>query len=68
MVKVDIRDGNVEKALKILKKKIAREGVLSVLKKKRYYDKPSVAIRKKVAKATRRRRRRFKRMRRYLIS
>ncbi|MCK4642725.1 30S ribosomal protein S21 [Candidatus Calescamantes bacterium] len=68
MVRVYVNSSNVEKALKILKKKIAKEGILSVLKNKRYYDKPSIALRKKIAKANRRRRRRFKRMQKYLIS
>ncbi|MCD6580009.1 30S ribosomal protein S21 [bacterium] len=68
MVRVFVNGTNVDKALRILKKKVAKEGILSVLKKKRYYDKPSIAIRKKVAKAERRRRRRIKRMRKYIIS
>ncbi len=68
MVRVTVNDSNIEKALLILKKKIAKEGILSVLKNKRYYDKPSIAIRKKIAKAERRRRRRMKRMQKYIIS
>ena len=68
MVRVFVNGTNVDKALKVMKKKIAKEGILSVLKKKRYYDKPSVAIRKKIAKAERRRRRRLKRMQKYIIS
>lgn len=68
MVRVFVNGTNVEKALRILKKKVAKEGILSILKKNRYYDKPSIAIRKKVAKAERRRRRRIKRMRKYIIS
>lgn len=49
-----------ESALKVFKKQCEREGILSELKKREYYDKPSIkkkkkiiAARKKAAKRTR---------------
>ncbi len=41
MVSVSVRDNNVEKALKILKKKMQREGVFREMKIRRHYEKPS---------------------------
>ena len=62
MVEVRIgKDMELEKALMIFKRKIGREGILTDLKNKRFYDKPSVVKRKKQAKAERRRRRKIKR-------
>lgn len=41
MVGVNVRDNNVEKALRILKKKMQREGVFREMKLRRHYEKPS---------------------------
>ncbi len=41
MVGVSVRDNNVEKALRILKKKMQREGVFREMKNRRHYEKPS---------------------------
>lgn len=41
MVGVSVRDNNVEKALRILKKKMQREGVFREMKLRRHYEKPS---------------------------
>ena len=40
-ITVEVQRGNVEKALRILKKKITAEGIIRDLKKKQYYEKPS---------------------------
>ncbi|HEX2879329.1 MAG TPA: 30S ribosomal protein S21 [Polyangiaceae bacterium] len=48
----------VERAIKHLKRKLAAEGLLRELKKRRHYMKPSVKKRKKIAEAARRRRKR----------
>ncbi len=48
--------GDLAKALRVLKRKMANEGVFKEMKKRRYYDKPSVAMRQKRADALRRRR------------
>ena len=49
-----------ERAIKMLKRKLASEGVLRELKMRRHYMKPSVKRRKKQAEAARRRRKRAK--------
>jgi small subunit ribosomal protein S21 len=36
-----VRDNNVDQALKVLKKKLQREGVFRELKRQRFYEKPS---------------------------
>lgn len=41
MVSVNVRDNNVEQALKVLKKKMQREGVFREMKLRRHYEKPS---------------------------
>ena len=41
LVGVNVRDNNVEKALRILKKKMQREGVFREMKLRRHYEKPS---------------------------
>jgi small subunit ribosomal protein S21 len=54
-----IVDGKgVERAIKHLKRKLAAEGLLRELKKRRHYMKPSIKKRKKIAEAARRRRKR----------
>jgi ribosomal protein S21 len=47
--KVFVKDGNVEKALRKLKKKVAESGLLMDLQARQTYTKPSVE--KKIAKA-----------------
>jgi len=47
--KVFVKDGNVEKALRKLKKKIADSGILLELQERQTYTKPSVE--RKVARA-----------------
>lgn len=41
VVSVNVRDNNVEKALRILKKKMQREGIFREMKNRRHYEKPS---------------------------
>jgi small subunit ribosomal protein S21 len=36
-----VRDNNVEQAMKVLKKKLQREGIFRELKRQRFYEKPS---------------------------
>ncbi len=48
-------ESNIEKAMQTLKRKMAQEGVLKELKKRRFYDKPSVKKKKKRQEARKRR-------------
>jgi small subunit ribosomal protein S21 len=40
-VQVIVRDNNIDQALKVLKKKLQREGVFREMKRRRAYEKPS---------------------------
>jgi small subunit ribosomal protein S21 len=61
-VEVQVGDKGLERAIKHLKRKMAAEGVLRELKRRRHYMKPSVRRRKKEAEAARRRRKRVKQL------
>ena len=57
-LEVVVGDKGIERAIKHLKRKLAAEGLLRELKKRRHYMKPSIKKRKKIAEAARRRRKR----------
>lgn len=59
-MKVVVQDNQIEKAIRDLKKKLTKEGFFSEIKERRFYDKPSVQKKKKMAKAAKRRRKRMK--------
>lgn len=54
MVTVNVRDNNVEQALKVLKKKMQREGIFREMKLRRDYEKPSEKKKRVKAEAKRR--------------
>ena len=41
VIKIEVKDNNVDQALKILKRKLQREGFFRILKIKTNYEKPS---------------------------
>lgn len=49
-----VRDNNIEQALKVLKKKMQREGVFREMKRRSYYEKPSEKRARERAEAIRR--------------
>ena len=53
-MQVLVRDNNVDQAMKVLKKKLQREGVLRELKRQRYYEKPSERKAREKSEAVRR--------------
>ena len=59
-VEVVVGDRGLERAIKHLKRKMANEGILRELKRRRHYMKPSIKRRKKEAEAARRRRKRLR--------
>lgn len=61
-VEVTVGEKGVERAIKHLKRKMAAEGILRELKRRRHYMKPSVKRRKKESEAARRRRKREKQL------
>ena len=40
-IKVEVRNGNLEQAMRVLKKKLLKDGLVKTLKMKQYYEKPS---------------------------
>jgi small subunit ribosomal protein S21 len=40
-INVKVFNNNVEKAIRVLKKKMLKEGIIRELKERRYYEKPS---------------------------
>ena len=53
-MQVLVRDNNVEQALKVLKKKLQREGLFREMKRRRAYEKPSEKRARESAEAVRR--------------
>lgn len=54
MVSVNVRDNNVEQALRVLKKKMQREGIFREMKLRRHYEKPSEKKAREESENTRR--------------
>jgi small subunit ribosomal protein S21 len=48
---IQVRNGNVEQAMRVLKKKLQKDGILKSLKDKQYYEKPSAKKRRKKKEA-----------------
>ncbi|WP_132033793.1 30S ribosomal protein S21 [Aquabacter spiritensis] len=53
-MQVFVRDNNIEQALKVLKKKMQREGVFREMKQRKSYEKPSERRVREQAEAVRR--------------
>ena len=53
-VLVTVRDNNIDQALRVLKKKMQREGVFREMKNRRAYEKPSERRAREEAESTRR--------------
>ena len=41
-IEVQVRNNNVEKAIRVLKKKIQKDGLMRELRQRQYYEKPSL--------------------------
>ena len=53
-MQVFVRDNNVDQALRVLKKKMQREGVFREMKRRRFYEKPSEQNAREKGEAVRR--------------
>jgi small subunit ribosomal protein S21 len=53
-LQVLVRDNNVDQALRVLKKKMQREGVFREMKRRRFYEKPSEKTTREKGEAQRR--------------
>jgi small subunit ribosomal protein S21 len=54
LVSVSVRDNNVDQALKVLKKKMQREGIFREMKLRRNHEKPSEKKAREKAESVRR--------------
>ena len=54
MVTVTVKNGNVDRAMRTLKKKLQKEGLLKELKQKQYFEKPSAKKARKKAEGIKR--------------
>lgn len=54
-IEVTVQDGNVNRALSMLKRKMAAEGIYKELRKRRFYEKPSEERKRRNREAERRR-------------
>jgi len=51
LLKVDVVGNDVEKALKILKRNLSRDGLFREMRNRKFYEKPSVKKKRKQAAA-----------------
>jgi small subunit ribosomal protein S21 len=61
-VKIVVFDNQIEAALKQLKKQMLKDGLFQEMKKRAFYEKPSVKRKRKSAQARKKRRKALKRM------
>ena len=54
MITIEVKNGNAERAIKLLKKKVNAEGTLKDCRDRQYYEKPTDKRRRKKAQAIRR--------------
>lgn len=59
---INVENGDLERAFKNLKKKMALEGIFKELKRRRYYEKPSEEKKRKREEAERRRLKKMRRL------
>ena len=53
-IEVQVRNNNVEKAIRVLKKKIQKDGLMRELRQRQYYEKPTLKRRRKLKESLRR--------------
>ena len=46
-LKIEVRNGNVEQAMRVMKRKLMKEGVMKELRARQSYEKPSAKKRRK---------------------
>ena len=46
-ITIEVRRGNVEQAMRVLKRKVQKEGLVKELRERQYYEKPSAKKRRK---------------------
>ena len=53
-IEVEVRNNNVEKALRVLKKKLQKDGLFRELRMRQFYEKPSLKRQRKLKESLRR--------------
>ena len=53
-IEVQVRNNNVEKAIRVLKKKIQKDGLMRELRQRQYFEKPTLKRQRKLKESTRR--------------
>ena len=53
-IEVQVRNNNVEKAIRVLKKKIQKDGMMRELRLRQYYEKPTLKRQRKRKESLRR--------------
>ena len=53
-IEITVRDNNVEKALRVLKKKLQKDGLFRELRLRQFYEKPSLKRQRKLKESLRR--------------
>jgi len=53
-IEVQVRNNNVEKAIRVLKKKIQKDGMMRELRQRQYYEKPTLKLQRKLKESLRR--------------
>ena len=51
MIEVDVRKGNLEQAMRVLKRKVQKEGIVKELRERQFYKKPSEIRQEKIKQA-----------------
>ena len=62
IIKIEVKDNNVEQALRVLKRKLQRDGFFKIIKLKNTYEKPSEK-KKRIKKENLKRAKKLKKMR-----
>jgi small subunit ribosomal protein S21 len=61
-LEIQVLDNNVEKAIRVLKRKLQQEGLFREMKQRKFYEKPSVKRKRKEKEAQRRLRKKLRLM------
>ena len=64
-MEIKVFNGELEKAMKVMKRKLQQEGIFRELKRRRFAEKPSDKRKRKHKEALRRERKRLSKMRRF---
>ncbi len=64
-MEITVIDGNVEKAIKVLKRKLQQEGLFREMKQRKFYEKPSIKRKRKEKEAQRRLRKKMRAIKRF---